>query len=186
MLFRSPVISLLGIESSVISNNAMHGTITNGINVTQMVGCSFTGNMIEASNAGIVFDSGLTGRNILSANKTSSAATYEVQVVDQQSTDQLNLATDQIPTISIVNNQPNIRYADKFAYFSTASPQSVDYVYGAYKGQVLTIEFADANCTMKDGTGNMKLASDFAASADDTLTMVFNGTNWYEIARSVN
>lgn len=34
--------------------------------------------------------------------------------------------------------------------------------------------------------GNLKLSANFVATADDTLTLVSDGTNWYEIARSAN
>lgn len=37
-----------------------------------------------------------------------------------------------------------------------------------------------------DETGNIKLAGTFVATADDVLTLVCDGTNWYEVSRSVN
>lgn len=51
-------------------------------------------------------------------------------------------------------------------------------------GAVITLIF-DGILTFTDGN-NLKLAGDFVTSADDTITLVFDGTNWYEIARSVN
>jgi hypothetical protein len=41
--------------------------------------------------------------------------------------------------------------------------------------------------TVTDG-GNLKLAGDITwdGSGDDTLTLVCDGTNWYEVARSTN
>jgi hypothetical protein len=51
-------------------------------------------------------------------------------------------------------------------------------------GVVITLIF-DGILTMTDGS-NLKLAGDFVTSADDTLTLAFDGTNWHEIARSVN
>jgi hypothetical protein len=35
-------------------------------------------------------------------------------------------------------------------------------------------------------TGSLKLAGNFNATADDTISLVSNGTNWFEMARSVN
>lgn len=51
-------------------------------------------------------------------------------------------------------------------------------------GVQITLIF-DAALTVTDG-GNLRLAGNFVTTADDTLTLVFDGTNWYEIARSVN
>lgn len=40
--------------------------------------------------------------------------------------------------------------------------------------------------TLKDGTGNLHLNGDYAMSATDrTITLIYDGTNWREIARSV-
>lgn len=51
-------------------------------------------------------------------------------------------------------------------------------------GKRVTLVFADA-LTVTDG-GNLKLAGNFTSTADDTLTVVCDGTNWFEVARSVN
>lgn len=40
--------------------------------------------------------------------------------------------------------------------------------------------------TLKDGTGNLLLNGDYALSATDrTITLIYDGTNWRELARSV-
>ena len=53
-------------------------------------------------------------------------------------------------------------------------------------GAVITMIF-DASLTFTHGN-NIILAgaADFSATANDTLTMVYDGTNWYEVCRSVN
>jgi len=43
----------------------------------------------------------------------------------------------------------------------------------------------DGILTFTDGN-NLKLAGDFTTSADDTITLIYDGTNFYEVARSVN
>jgi len=39
--------------------------------------------------------------------------------------------------------------------------------------------------TFTDGN-NLKLAGDFVTTADDTTQLMCDGTNWYEMSRSVN
>lgn len=51
-------------------------------------------------------------------------------------------------------------------------------------GLCTTLIFDDA-LTVTDGS-NLKLAGDFTTTADDTLSVCFDGTNWYETARSIN
>ena len=51
-------------------------------------------------------------------------------------------------------------------------------------GRTVSLQFADV-VTVTDGS-NLKLAGNFTTSADDTLTITCDGTNWYEVARSAN
>lgn len=43
----------------------------------------------------------------------------------------------------------------------------------------------DASVTVTNGS-NLKLAGDFSATANDTMKLVYDGTNWYEVSRSIN
>lgn len=51
-------------------------------------------------------------------------------------------------------------------------------------GRLLMLRFADV-LTFTDGN-NLKLAGNMSTTADDTITMMCDGTNWYEISRSAN
>ena len=53
-----------------------------------------------------------------------------------------------------------------------------------HSGAVVTLIFAGI-LTFTDGS-NLKLAGNFVTTADDTITLACDGTNWHEIARSVN
>jgi hypothetical protein len=54
----------------------------------------------------------------------------------------------------------------------------------ADKGRIVTLAF-DGTLTVVNGS-NLKIGSDFAATADDTLTLGCDGTNWFQIGRSPN
>jgi len=43
----------------------------------------------------------------------------------------------------------------------------------------------DGILTFTDGN-NLKLAGDFTTSADDVIHLICDGTNWFEVSRSVN
>jgi hypothetical protein len=53
-----------------------------------------------------------------------------------------------------------------------------------HEGETITLVFQDV-LTFTDGS-NLKLAGDFVTTADDTITLWCDGTNWYEKSRSVN
>lgn len=61
---------------------------------------------------------------------------------------------------------------------------------GGLSGQILTLIFVDSLVTITDdATGNantVNLSAAFTSTSNDTLTLVFNGTSWREVARSVN
>lgn len=52
-------------------------------------------------------------------------------------------------------------------------------------GQVITIIGGDSDCVVVDGA-NLKIAGNWTAAANATLTLINDGTNWYELARSAN
>lgn len=53
-----------------------------------------------------------------------------------------------------------------------------------HSGHVVTLIFGGA-LTVNDGS-NLKLAGNFVTTADDTLMLACDGTNWYEVSRSAN
>lgn len=55
---------------------------------------------------------------------------------------------------------------------------------GIAAGTVVTIIF-DGILTFTDGS-NLVLAGDFVTTANDSITLAFDGTSWFETARSVN
>lgn len=55
---------------------------------------------------------------------------------------------------------------------------------GVNAGTCSTLIF-DGVLTFTDGS-NLKLAGNFVTTADDTITICYDGTNWYETARAVN
>jgi len=61
---------------------------------------------------------------------------------------------------------------------------------GGSTGQKLILLFVDANVTITDTdahTANtVDLSAAFTSADDTTLTLMFDGTSWYELSRSVN
>lgn len=55
---------------------------------------------------------------------------------------------------------------------------------GVTAGTEITIIF-DGALTFTDGS-NLKLAGNFVTTADSTITLKYDGTNWFEVCRSVN
>ena len=57
-------------------------------------------------------------------------------------------------------------------------------VTAAQAGRLVTLQFSGI-LTFTDGS-NLKLNGNFVTTADDTITLISDGTNWFEVSRSVN
>ena len=56
--------------------------------------------------------------------------------------------------------------------------------FNGFSGATVTLMFPGV-LTVTDGS-NLRLNGNFVTTADDTLTLCCDGTNWFEIARSAN
>lgn len=71
-----------------------------------------------------------------------------------------------------------------FTITGTTSITTLNTCNAANAGRRVTLIFSGA-LTFTDGN-NLKISGNFVTTADDSITLVCNGTNWYEIGRSVN
>jgi len=70
-----------------------------------------------------------------------------------------------------------------------AATDDLDTINGGYDGRRLVLFTANSgrDVTLKDNTGNLKLAGDFTLSdAEDSIELIFRSSNWYELSRSDN
>jgi len=71
-----------------------------------------------------------------------------------------------------------------------AGANTVATITGAKSGNILTLIFVDGNVTITNTDAHTANTVDLSAAftgADDTvLQLIFDGTSWYEIARSTN
>jgi len=73
-----------------------------------------------------------------------------------------------------------------------ASGNTIGTITGGISGMSLVIIFVDALVTITDtdaataNTVNLNLSASFTSSANDTLSLVYDGNKWFETARSVN
>lgn len=89
-----------------------------------------------------------------------------------------------IPSFTDGDTTPSVRGSNLWKA-SNSSGTTITTFDDALTGQFLTVIFTNSNTTVAE-TGNIKLSASFTSTADDTLTLVYDGTNWYETARSVN
>ncbi|MCR9093460.1 MAG: hypothetical protein NXI30_04530 [bacterium] len=120
-----------------------------------------------------VYLSGVTGGGNVSAlySIADPASIAELDVADAAWVDVASAST-----IAIPYGRGNVR---------VTGTTNVNNVTAGFDGQSVRLCFA-ASLTVADGTGNLRLAGNFSATADDVLELVCDGTNWIEVSRSAN
>lgn len=70
-----------------------------------------------------------------------------------------------------------------------AASDDLDTINGGIVGDVLIIRAVNSGrvVTVKDSTGNIELSADMVLdNVQDTLTLIYDGSNWLELSRSDN
>jgi hypothetical protein len=68
---------------------------------------------------------------------------------------------------------------------SNASSTTITNFTGAVTGQILYLYFADANTTITRANARLSGSVNFTSAQFATLSLLYNGTEWVEICRSV-
>lgn len=132
-------------------------------------GCTFIGGQNTATtpirNTGFCWN--LEVRNVYPVNSTNPQRGVNEGYVGVSSATTLTLPT-----------------TDQGGFWLISGTTTITGIPASWNGRLVTLVFAGA-LTVTDG-GNLKLAGNFVTTADDTLTLRCDGTNWIEVARSVN
>lgn len=96
------------------------------------------------------------------------------------------LATVTITTFTADDTTPSVSAGNVYKVPNTwtAGHDIADFDSGE-TGQQIVVIGGDSDCTVTDG-GHLKLCGDWTASANDTLCLVYDGTDWFEVSRSNN
>jgi hypothetical protein len=93
-------------------------------------------------------------------------------------------AAIEVPTFTDADTSPSVLLFDKWKASNTGATTITTFDDGSI-GQEITVLFTNANTTISEA-GNIKLSAAFTSSADDAMKLIYDGTNWYELSRSVN
>lgn len=75
-----------------------------------------------------------------------------------------------------------ITLGDDGNYFDITGTAAITSITAKTAGTVVTLQF-DSTATLTDGS-NLKLNSNFTGAAEATITLVSDGTNWFEVCRN--
>ncbi len=70
-------------------------------------------------------------------------------------------------------------------YYNITGTQNITGISATWKGHVITLRFT-SSLAVVDDSQNLRLAGHFMATSNDTLTLICDGAEWIEVARSTN
>ena len=207
-------IQLLNVLSGSVTGNTVELT-TDGptaIRVDSVVNCSITGNAVSlisgaATSSGFYIVSATAGASdkVTVASNTvyspSASGSRGITVAANARNVVLTGNNFQDCTTKISTSGTNYTIANGVITLvgdtgpitvnteGAAATDDLDTISGGVETQILLVRAASytKDVVLKDGTGNMKLAGDFTLnSAEDTITLMYSGTTWYEMCRSDN
>jgi hypothetical protein len=149
------------VNSNVVANN----TVAAGISVLNAISPIINGNKFDT---------------VASSYSTTGSVT---PVIDGRASQSATIATG---AITVAND--NITYIIVDTE-SAAATDDLATISGGLTGQMITLESTNnaRDITLKDATGNLQLAGDFTLDrTTDTITLIYNGSSWREVARSNN
>ena len=84
-----------------------------------------------------------------------------------------------------INTASTLSLPAQGSYFRISGAGTISNINGGSVGRTLTLQFLTAN-TVVDNSGNLQLAGNLTANNNTILQLIYNGTKWLEISRSVN
>lgn len=192
----SPAIYLAGGNTSAnvsIGNNMIDGARF-GIRIVTCNNCSITNNFIANSSFQDISIAGIAGINQISNNVFTSTDPYTrgtntgtLQYQNNQTTNAVSVGSRNLTIASgVITAVMDWHRVDTEGAAATDDLDTID---GGYDGRMLTLHSVNSGrvVTVKDGTGNLRLAGDFVMDSPfDSITLQWVSSNWYEISRSNN
>lgn len=167
-------ISIKDVTNLSVKNSSVHQVnyaATNGLNVENVVAANVDGLLLE----GIVTNLNLTGTTKRLRLRNSTGVTLVNTAGAFIDADQAMPATASAAALAPLGKRTHVTGTDAITSITTTNLKA---------GDELTFIF-DSTATLTDGN-NIKAAGNLSATADDTWTGVYDGTNVYEVGRSVN
>lgn len=192
-----------GDRINIVGNTAINdggaGTTDSGIRVVNSASSSvvnIVGNLCTQQGGGVqeygiyaeLTDNGVnTGIINISGNTCTYNTTADIHRVG--ATQNINLSSSNAALVvsgdmAAVGSGATLLLPPVGNVFHVFGNTGITAVNNPLPGRIVVLKFS-SSLTVTDG-GNLKLNGNFATSPDDTLTLVGDGTVWYEVARSAN
>lgn len=143
-------------------------------------------NVNIASGAGITYTKLALTDSVVNADINSSAA-IAASKLDLSSIAQNLVMTSKIikqaKGADVASAAGNIALGDDGNYFDITGTAAITSITAKAAGTIVTLQF-DSTASLVDGS-NLKLQGNFSGAAEAQITLVSDGTNWFEVSRNI-
>jgi len=127
---------------------------------------------------------GLLGKNSYFDNKTVGALN---DYLERNYPDYL--ARSRKHTLNLVSGTTSFGVTSNYMVISAGAAVTIATITGGYEGQIVTLEFTDANVTITDTTtealNTVNLNGSFTSVDNGILELLHDGTSWREVGRGI-
>jgi hypothetical protein len=128
---------------------------------------------------------GATTMNLLKeATTLSIGAATGITTITNNIKAGLKVSYANVLTFTVDDTTPSVGSGNVFLVPASSS-SNITALDDGVQGQVVLLIGGGASAAVVDGSA-LKIAGNWTAAADATLTLIYNGTNWYELSRSAN
>ena len=170
--------------------NANHGVLIDAGNVTISGGIhrNTTNGVTVNSASSVVFVDGVTFNATSTAPIAVAVSTVNVYIGENNygnwaAGNSVTNNANKLP-VSIASADP-LNLPANGTFFQVTGTTNFGTINGGWAGRLIVLKFTGV-LTVVDGGASIKLAGSFTTSADDTLTLIHDGTAFCEVARSAN
>lgn len=169
-----------GQEGAAVSKNGitLQGAQNNVISSNRIIEDQGTPTMVWA-----ISEETTSTKNIFSDNRYAKGTSGTVTFVDQNSAFPGNLGDDHFDDIASATTITLPVSGDGFNVTGTTTIATIN---GGWRGRVVVLRFGSTATITASSTIKLAGATDFDPTADDTLTLMFLASAWYEVTNSVN
>ena len=177
------IITVTAFASGSIVGNICQENGGDGLDLRDFSTSTLSGNTSVTNTGYGLNQSGTDGNNIITGNNFRNNTAGSINGTYATTTIFANNKTD--TTLALASPAgATLTLLPHSDFFVITGTNNITSVTASWPQRVVTLQFQGI-LTFTDGS-NLKLAGNLATSADDTITIVCDGTDWYEVARSVN
>jgi len=165
---------------NIYSNNIAASNGSHGFQLENTTLSNISGNNIRANGGYGFIGGGTTSANVIVGNnvRLNTAGDIDAQPSNTR------IVNNDIGTARTLASAATVTLPTNGDYFYITGTTNITSITGSWIERRVTLQFDDV-LTMTDGS-NLNMAGNFVTTWKDTISFIFDGTNWVETSRSIN